>query len=55
MSVEKVIDTSRGRRESAEPTLTKTADETIPEASEIGADVPQLHLAATVVKASEEA
>jgi hypothetical protein len=52
-SVENVIDTIRGRRESAEPTPTETADATIPEASEIVADVPQLHLAATVAEASE--
>jgi hypothetical protein len=54
-SVENVIDTIRGRRESAEPAPTETVDATIAEASEIVADIPQLHLAATVAKASEEA
>jgi hypothetical protein len=54
-SVEKVIDTIRVRRESVGPAPSETSDATIPEGSEITADVPQLHLAATVAKASEEA
>jgi hypothetical protein len=54
-SVEKVIDTIRVRRESAGPAPSETADATIPEGSEIAADIPQLHLAAAVAKASEEA
>jgi hypothetical protein len=52
-SVEKVIDTIRIRRGSAEPAPAETADATIPEGSEIVADVPQLHLAASVAEASE--